>query len=105
MASFGQRVRGRLSRPTPSGASGLCEHLLNAPAEATPKTERCGQCDAQGTSWIDLRLCLSCGEVGCCDSSPWQHAAKHADQAEHPVMRSFERGESWRWCYLDEMLG
>jgi CPA1 family monovalent cation:H+ antiporter len=71
----------------------------------TPLSQRCAGCDAQGTSWIDLRLCLSCGEVGCCDSSPWQHASKHAKASDHPVMRSFMPGEDWRWCYVDELLG
>jgi uncharacterized UBP type Zn finger protein len=105
MASFGQRVKGRLSRPARGEVHGLCQHLIEAPTEVTARTQRCGQCDAQGTSWVDLRICLSCGEVGCCDSSPWQHAAKHAAESDHPVMRSFERGETWRWCYVDEMLG
>ena len=105
MASFGQRVRERLSRNANATRGGLCEHLVNAPSEVTPLTERCAGCDAQGTSWGDLRICLTCGEVGCCDSSPWQHAAAHATASGHPVMRSFERGESWRWCYVDEMIG
>lgn len=106
ITSFGRRVRERLARPAPAGGGGLCEHLENAPPEdPAPLSEQCGQCDAQGTSWVDLRLCLACGEVGCCDSSPWQHASKHAHQSGHPVIRSFERGESWRWCYVDEMLG
>jgi CPA1 family monovalent cation:H+ antiporter len=104
VASIGQRVRRRFARPEAPG-SPLCEHLQQAPADATPLSERCAGCDAQGTSWIDLRLCLACGEVGCCDSSPWQHAAKHAEAAGHPVMRSFMPGEDWRWCYVDELLG
>ena len=56
------------------------------------------------TDWVHLRLCLSCGHVGCCDSSPYQHATAHFDETEHPVMRSFEPGESWRWCYVDELV-
>jgi uncharacterized UBP type Zn finger protein len=106
MASIGGRLRQRLARgATASPVDRLCEHLREAPADAVPLTERCGSCDAQGTNWPDLRLCLTCGEVGCCDSSPWQHADAHAKKTGHPVMRSFERGESWRWCYVDEMLG
>lgn len=105
MATFAQRVRQRLSKPAAPAGSGLCEHLETAPADATPRTQQCGQCDAQGTSWVDLRLCLTCGEVACCDSSPWQHASKHFHDTGHPVIRSFERGEHWRWCYVDEMLG
>jgi CPA1 family monovalent cation:H+ antiporter len=106
MASFGRRVRGRFSRPASGpAAGGLCEHLADDSPDPAPRTQQCGACDAQGTSWVDLRLCLTCGEVGCCDSSPWQHASQHAHQTGHPVVRSFEHGESWRWCYVDEMLG
>jgi CPA1 family monovalent cation:H+ antiporter len=105
MASFGQRVRTRLSRPSRAEAPGLCEHLEHAPPDAAARTQQCGKCDAQGTSWVDLRLCVTCGEVGCCDSSPWQHAAEHHTETGHPVIRSFERGEDWRWCYVDHMLG
>jgi CPA1 family monovalent cation:H+ antiporter len=106
MATWGQRVRERLARGALPEPSPLCEHLRAAPADAIPKTpEGCGACIEQGTSWVDVRLCLSCGEVGCCDSSPWKHAAAHAEQCGHPVVRSFERGESWRWCYEDELLG
>ena len=106
MASLGSRVRAKLARgATASPADRLCAHLREAPVDATPLSERCGACDAQGTYWADLRLCLSCGEVGCCDSSPWQHASAHAKQAGHPVMRSFAHGETWRWCYLHERLG
>ena len=54
---------------------------------------------------MHLRLCLTCGYVGCCDSSPLSHAHGHYDEAQHPVMRSAERGEAWRWCYVDEVIG
>jgi uncharacterized UBP type Zn finger protein len=104
MATWGRRVRQRLARQAPPPDGG-CEHLRTAPADAEPRTAGCGACDEQGTSWVDLRLCLTCGEVGCCDSSPWKHAAVHASEAGHPVMRSFERGENWRWCYVDDLLG
>ncbi len=90
----------------PSGPPPLCGHLAAAPADADPLAPRgCAECLAQGTSWVDLRLCLSCGHVGCCDSSPWKHATAHYATSEHPVVRSFEEGESWRWCYVDERLG
>jgi CPA1 family monovalent cation:H+ antiporter len=93
----------RSNRPT---TPGLCDHLQQAPADAAAKTpDGCGACLAQGTSWVDLRLCLTCGEVACCDSSPWKHASAHFHETQHPVVRSFERGENWRWCYEDEMLG
>jgi CPA1 family monovalent cation:H+ antiporter len=54
---------------------------------------------------VHLRLCLQCGHVGCCDSSPERHATKHFESEGHPVMRSFEPGEEWRWCFVDEKLG
>jgi uncharacterized UBP type Zn finger protein len=104
MASIGERVRRRLAKPDPLSGS-LCEHLRQAMADVTPTGDRCAGCDAQGTSWVDLRLCLTCGYVGCCDSSPWQHASKHAKAQEHPVMMSFMPNEEWRWCYVDELLG
>jgi uncharacterized UBP type Zn finger protein len=83
-----------------------CEHVALLPASVTPgATDRCQDCDDLGVStWVHLRLCLSCGHVACCDSSPYKHAAAHAKADQHPVMRSFEPGEQWRWCYLDNRL-
>ncbi len=82
-----------------------CQHTAALPEQVEPSGEGCGRCLALGRQdWVHLRLCLTCGEVGCCDSSPLRHATAHYDQAEHPVMRSFEPGESWRWCYVDEGL-
>jgi CPA1 family monovalent cation:H+ antiporter len=54
---------------------------------------------------VHLRLCMSCGHVGCCDSSVGKHAARHYGSTSHPVIRSFESGEAWRWCFVDEVLG
>lgn len=62
----------------------------------------CEECVAIGSRWVHLRLCLTCGKVGCCDSSPMRHARAHALHERHPIVRSLEPGESWRWCYLDE---
>jgi monovalent cation/hydrogen antiporter len=90
---------------TPRGAPG-CEHLALAPTLVTPGTpDGCGDCLREGTSWVHLRMCLSCGRVGCCDSSPQRHAAAHYRQTGHPVIRSFEPQEHWRWCFVDEVLG
>jgi hypothetical protein len=61
----------------------------------------CEECLALGTPWVHLRLCLSCGHVGCCDSSPMRHARAHATEL-HPIVRSLEPGEDWRWCYPHE---
>ncbi len=83
-----------------------CEHLRDAPLVATPNTPgACEDCLREGTTWVHLRLCLSCGHVGCCDSSVRRHATAHFHQTKHPVMRSIEPGEAWRWCYVDEQLG
>jgi Na+/H+ antiporter len=84
----------------------LCAHLGEAPVAVRPNTpEGCEECLRNGTHWVHLRLCLSCGNVGCCDSSPERHATRHFEQVKHPVLRSFEPGESWRWCFVDEQLG
>jgi CPA1 family monovalent cation:H+ antiporter len=84
----------------------LCEHLTRRVDPPDPRTpEGCERCLREGTRWVHLRLCLACGHVGCCDSSPGQHASAHYHDTDHPVMRSFERGEAWRWCYPDEQVG
>jgi uncharacterized UBP type Zn finger protein len=68
-------------------------------------TDGCADCAAIGaTVWAHLRMCLTCGHVACCDSSPYQHATKHHAESGHPVMRSFEPGEQWRWCYVDQRV-
>lgn len=83
-----------------------CDHLRNSPASVPPHTSSgCEDCLREGTRWVHLRLCLGCGHVGCCDSSPERHATRHYEHVGHPVIRSFEPGESWRWCYLDEVAG
>jgi CPA1 family monovalent cation:H+ antiporter len=83
-----------------------CDHLERAPVSVRPNTpDGCEECLRDGTRWVHLRLCLTCGHVGCCDSSPQRHADRHFDETEHPVMRSFESGEAWRWCYVDSRLG
>lgn len=84
-----------------------CEHLESgAPDPAPTSTEGCPACLTDGfTDWVHLRMCLSCGNVACCDSSPRRHANAHFHDTEHPVMRSHQPGESWRWCYVDSELG
>jgi hypothetical protein len=80
-----------------------CAHLDQI-KDVTPSTlEGCEDCLAMGSGWVHLRLCLSCGKVGCCDSSPNRHASRHAAASHHPIARSFEPGEDWRWCYVDQM--
>lgn len=80
-----------------------CTHL-GAIRQVTPHTpDGCGECLAEGTSWVQLRLCLECGHVGCCDSSVGRHATRHFQATQHPIMQSFQPGEDWRWCYIDEI--
>jgi uncharacterized UBP type Zn finger protein len=68
-----------------------------------PLTPEGGQeCLKLGTDWVHLRLCLTCGHVGCCGSSPMRHARAHSRALAHPIVQSFEPGEPWRWCYADE---
>ncbi len=94
------------SDPLRGPATGACEHLREAPHLAVPDLpEVCAECIAEGLTWVHLRMCLSCGNVGCCDSSVGNHASRHFADTGHPVMRSVEPGEKWRWCYIDELLG
>ncbi|MET9591393.1 UBP-type zinc finger domain-containing protein [Streptomyces sp. NPDC006516] len=79
-----------------------CLHVDELPRpEPTPLGDTCPECLAAGTHPVQLRLCLVCGHVGCCDSSPLKHATAHYKETGHPVMRSFECAESWRWCFAD----
>jgi Na+/H+ antiporter len=87
---------------------GACEHLRDRPAIISPQSrpDACPDCLAIGDhNWVHLRMCLDCGQVGCCDSSPNRHADAHYRATEHPVMRSIELGESWRWCFIDGEIG
>jgi hypothetical protein len=79
-----------------------CQHARGL-GPVPPRTEGCEECLKLGTSWVHPRLCLSCGHVGCCDSSPGRHATRHFHDAGHPVVASFEPGERWAWCYIDEV--
>lgn len=82
-----------------------CPHVPELPVpEPEPRYDTCRECLAVESHPVQLRLCLSCGHIGCCDSSPFQHATEHYKETGHPVMRSFEPGESWRWCYVDHMI-
>jgi uncharacterized UBP type Zn finger protein len=83
-------------------ASRQCTHLDQIRA-VTPSAQGCEECLKIGDRWTELRLCLACGHVGCCDTSPNRHAMKHARERGHPVVESFQPGESWRWCYIDNL--
>jgi uncharacterized UBP type Zn finger protein len=83
----------------------VCTHLDHVAITELPESvEGCAQCLAVGDPWFHLRICLECGEVGCCDSSPNRHASAHARASGHPVMRSLEPGEVWSWCFADEVM-
>ena len=96
----------RRRAPTPPET---CEHLTAAAGAAEPEPVTPGQCqecaELGESNWAHLRMCLSCGHVGCCDSSFHKHATAHFHKTGHPVMRSAEPGENWRWCYVDLLLG
>ena len=81
-----------------------CTHLDQVALSRLPDSvEGCEECLAAGTPWVHLRICLGCGHVGCCDSSPERHATAHAKSARHAIVRSLEPGEVWSWCYLDQV--
>ena len=81
-----------------------CSHLSQI-HDVTPNTpDGCEECLQTGTRWVHLRLCLSCGHVGCCDASPGKHATKHFRSSHHPLIRSYEPGEDWAFCYPDNLL-
>lgn len=72
--------------------------------EVTASADGCEDCLKTGDTWVHLRLCMTCGHVGCCDQSPNQHATKHYHVANHPILASFEPGEDWGWCYPDQLF-
>lgn len=79
-----------------------CTHLDQV-REFSRQTDGCEACLELGDTWVHLRQCLICGHVGCCDSSRNRHATKHFRATTHPIVRSLERGESWMWCFVDEV--
>jgi uncharacterized UBP type Zn finger protein len=81
-----------------------CKHLGQVHNVEARTPAGCEECLATGGRWVHLRLCLSCGHVGCCDNSPGKHATGHFRSTSHPIIRSFERGEDWGWCYVDELF-
>ena len=80
-----------------------CMHLSQI-QPVTPSAQGCEDCLKTGHDWVHLRLCLSCGHVGCCGSSPNRHATAHYRQTHEPLIQSFEPGENWGWCYVDEIF-
>ena len=90
----------------PEPVGGACQHLADSGIHVQPQTPAgCPDCEREGLTPVHLRLCLTCGKVGCCDSSVGRHAERHFTETGHPVVRSFEPGEAWRWCYVDDLVG
>jgi uncharacterized UBP type Zn finger protein len=82
-----------------------CKHISEVNLNVEPKTPQgCEECLKMGDSWVHLRICLTCGHIGCCDVSKNKHATKHFHETGHPIVKSFEPGEDWLWCYADEVF-
>ncbi len=80
-----------------------CSHLDQI-REVTPSANGCEECLQTGDTWVHLRICMICGHVGCCNDSKNKHATRHYHQTGHPIIKSFEPGENWMWCYVDRIL-
>jgi CPA1 family monovalent cation:H+ antiporter len=98
--------RGLLEELIPPAPS-TCEHLASIALQPplTAASPGCEECLLLHWEWVHLRRCLTCGHIGCCDSSRGRHATGHYDETNHAVMQSAEPGEAWRWCYVDRVLG
>lgn len=79
-----------------------CQHLVLI-QDVTPSAEGCEECLQTGDTWVHLRLCRTCGHVGCCNDSKNKHARKHFEATGHPIIQSIEPGEQWGWCYIDDL--
>jgi thioredoxin reductase (NADPH) len=86
----------------------MCNHLSSLETTRahplTPSSPGCKECLEVGDDWVHLRLCMACGHVGCCDDSPNKHATRHFHETKHPVIKSFEPGEDWAWCFVDDEM-
>ena len=88
-----------------TGRVGTCPHVADIRDDVQPdSTAGCPDCLAVGDTWVHLRMCMTCGHVGCCDSSKNKHASAHASTTGHPVIRSLEPGETWLWCMVDQQM-
>ena len=80
-----------------------CKHFFEI-QDVVPSANGCEDCLKIGDEWVNLRLCMTCGYVGCCDNSKNKHATRHHNESGHPVIVSYEINEKWLWCYLDQVL-
>ena len=93
-----------MSGDAPIDFSHACKHVTAATPKSTHRPPPgCEECLKTGDEWVHLRICRSCGHVGCCDSSKNKHATKHFHRTKHPIMKSLERGEYWGWCFVDDV--
>lgn len=105
-SAMSPRLRKDIDPATPIAlvpGNGTCAHVTQLRA-VRPSAQGCEDCLRIGAAWVHLRLCMACGHVGCCDSSPNRHATKHFHTTAHPIVRSLEPGEDWGWCYEDEVM-
>ena len=85
-------------------AQPICTHLDRIAVTTLPSSiAGCEECLKIGSRWVHLRMCMTCGKIGCCDASPNRHARRHASEDDHPIARSAEPGEDWSWCFIDEV--
>ena len=80
-----------------------CKHAAGV-CDVTPSALGCEECLKSGSQWVHLRLCRTCGHVGCCDDSPNRHATKHFQTTRHPIIEGYDPPEGWGWCYIDEVF-
>ena len=81
----------------------FCSHL-DTIAKVTPSAKGCEECLKSGDEWLHLRICRTCGHVGCCDDSPNRHATRHFHRTQHPIIEGYDPPEGWGWCYVDEVM-
>ena len=80
-----------------------CSHLASI-QDVTPSARGCEECLKSGDVWLHLRICRTCGHVGCCDDSPNRHATRHFHRTQHPIIEGYDPPEGWGWCYVDEVM-
>ena len=90
--------------PADKECSHLAPYSQRRSRPVRPGSEGCRECLDLGDDWVHLRLCMTCGHVGCCDDSPNRHATRHFHATRHPVIKSYEPDEDWAWCYVDERM-
>ncbi|MFN2236266.1 MAG: UBP-type zinc finger domain-containing protein [Anaerolineales bacterium] len=98
------RIAARIQEAEKRGALNIkgCGHISTI-QDVVPSADGCEDCLNIGDEWVHLRLCLTCGHVGCCDDSKNKHATRHYHETGHPLIASYEEGENWVWCYADNL--